>query len=86
MIKTRIVEDGGIGRYALLPHTSKRRTTNNLKIKNNQNCQKIELYGSPTTIELKKKHSSRLVVGVIPPTQESAPEGPNSLVDSGGRD
>ena len=28
--------------------------------KNNQNCQKIELYGSPTTKEL-KKHSSRQV-------------------------
>ena len=28
-------------------HSLKR--TRNLKIKNNQNCQKIELYGSPTT-------------------------------------
>ena len=45
-----------------LPHTTKRRTTN-LKTKINQNCQKIELYGSPTTKELKKKHSSRLVGG-----------------------
>ena len=42
------------------PCTTKRRTTN-LKTKNNQNCQKIELYGSPTSKELKKKHSSRLV-------------------------
>ena len=41
----------------------KRRTTN-LKTKNNQNCQKIELYGSLTTKELKNKHSSRLVGGV----------------------
>ena len=39
---------------------TKRRTTN-LKTKNNQNCQKIELCGSSTTKELKKKHSSRLV-------------------------
>ena len=31
--------------------------TTNLKTKNNQNCQKIKLYGSPTTKELKKKHS-----------------------------
>ena len=31
---------------------------------NNQNCQKIELYGSPTTKELKKKHSFTLVGGV----------------------
>ena len=46
------------------PHTTKRRTTTNLKTKNNQNCQKIELYGSLTTKELKKKHSSRLVGGV----------------------
>ena len=32
--------------------------------KNNQNCQKIKLYGSPTIKELKKKHSSRPVGGV----------------------
>ena len=44
------------------PHTTKRRATN-LKTKNNQNCQKIKLYGSPTTKELKKKHSSRPVGG-----------------------
>ena len=36
---------------------------NNLKTKNNQNCQKIELHGSLTTKEIKKKHSSRLVRG-----------------------
>ena len=41
----------------------------NNKFKNNnnnnkpQNCQKIELYGSPTTKEVKKKHSSRPVGG-----------------------
>ena len=46
------------------PCTTKRRTTTNLKTKNNQNCQKIELYGSPTIKELKKKHSSRPVGGV----------------------
>ena len=44
------------------PSTMKRRTTN-LKPKNSQNCQKIELYGSPTTKELKKKHSFRLLGG-----------------------
>ena len=43
------------------PHTTKRKTTTNLKNKNNQNCQKIELYGGPTTKELKKKHSTRSV-------------------------
>ena len=48
----------------MAPPTTKRRTTTNLKTKNNQNCQKIEMYGSPTTKKLKKKHSSRLVGGV----------------------
>ena len=35
----------------------------NLKAKNNQNRQKIKLYGSLVTKELKKKYSSRLVGG-----------------------
>ena len=43
----------------MILRTIKRRTTTNLKTKNNQSCQKIELYGKPTTKELKKKHSSR---------------------------
>ena len=46
------------------PHTAKRRTTTNLKTKENQNCQNIELYGNLTTKELKKKYSSRLAGGV----------------------
>ena len=54
-------QDGGVGRYTVPLHTTKRRTTTNLKTKNNQNCHKIKLYGSLTTKELKKKHSSRLV-------------------------
>ena len=47
------------------PRTTKRRTTTNIKTnkQNNQNCQKIELYGSLTTNELKKTHSSRRVGG-----------------------
>ena len=45
------------------PLTTKRRTRTNLKTKSNQNCQKIEVYGSLTTKEFKKKHSSRLVGG-----------------------
>ena len=57
-------QDACMGRYALLPCTTKRRTTTNLKTKSNQNCQKIKLCGSLTTKELKKKHSSRLVGGV----------------------
>ena len=46
------------------PCTTKRRTATNLKTKNNQNCQKIKLYRSPTTKDLKNKHSSRLI-GVV---------------------
>ena len=57
-------QDAGTSRYTLPPHTTKRRTTTNLKIKNNQNCQKIKLYRSLTTKELKKKHSPRPVGGV----------------------
>ena len=56
-------QNGGVGRYNLPPPTAKRRATTNLKTKSNQNSQKIELYGSPTTKELKTKHSSRLVGG-----------------------
>ena len=51
-------QDGGIGRYILLPCTTERRTTANLETKNNRYCQKIEMCGSATTKELKKKHSS----------------------------
>ena len=40
-----------------------KRTTRNLKTQNNQNCQKIKLYGSLITTDLKKKHSFRLVEG-----------------------
>ena len=36
----------------------------NLKTNDNLNCQKIELYGSPTTKDLKKPHSSRWVGGM----------------------
>ena len=54
-------QDGGIGRYPLPHHTTKRRT--NWKTKINQNCQKIKLYEILTTKELKKKHSSILVGG-----------------------
>ena len=56
-------QDGGLGRYTVPPCKTKRRTTN-LKTKSKQNCQKIELYGSLTTKELKKKHSPRLIGGV----------------------
>ena len=48
----------------MLPDTTKKRLTTKLKTKNNQNCQKIKLYGSLTTKKLKKKHSSRPVGGL----------------------
>ena len=54
-------QGGGIGTHTVPPPTTKRRTTN-FKTKN-KNCQKIELYGSPTTKELNKTHSSSLVGG-----------------------
>ena len=49
-----------VGRNMLPPFKTKRRTTTHLKTKNNQNSQEIELYGSLTTKELKKKHPFRL--------------------------
>ena len=52
-------QDGGISRRASPPCTTIKRITTNLKTKNSQNCQKIELCGSPTTKDLKKTHSSR---------------------------
>ena len=52
-----------VSRYTLLPHTTKRRKTN-FKTKNNKKFQKIELCGSLTIKDLKKKHSPRLVGGV----------------------
>ena len=55
-------QDRGVGRHTVPPHTTKRRTTTNLKTQNHQNCQKIKLYGSLTTKEL-KKHSFRPLGG-----------------------
>ena len=52
-IKGASSQDGGIGRFTWLTHTTKRRITTNLKLENNQNCQKFKLYGSPTTEKLK---------------------------------
>ena len=56
-------QDGGVSRYTLPPQTTKR-TTINLKTKNSQaELPENRTYGSPTTKELKKKHSSRQVEG-----------------------
>ena len=49
------MEDGGICRYTWPPRTTKRRTATNLKTKNDQNCQKIKLYGSLATKKLKEE-------------------------------
>ena len=43
---------------------NQKKDNNKFKNKNNQNCLQIKLYGSLTTKELKKKHSSRLVGGM----------------------
>ena len=59
------------------------------KNKNNENLQKIELYGSPTTKEIKKKHSSRPVGGVEKGSQvertrsKAMAGGPREVVDCG---
>ena len=54
-------QDGGIGRYTLLPHVTAKELQLNL---NAQNCQKIKVYASLTTKDLKKPHSSRQVGGM----------------------
>ena len=55
-------QDVGVGIQHCASSHSQRKDSNNLKT-NNQNWQKIELYGSPTTKEIKKKQPSRLVGG-----------------------
>ena len=74
-------QDGGIGGLILPPCTTIRRIPTNLKTKTNQNCQNIELYGSLTTKELKKKHSSRPVGGA----EMSSQLGEDSQQSSGWR-
>ena len=55
-------QDGGIGKHTVTLRTTKRRTTN-LKTKKQPELPKIELYGSLTTKELKKKQLTRPVGG-----------------------
>ena len=43
----------------MLPRTTKRRITTNLKSINNPKCQKVKLHGTLTTKELKKKLTSK---------------------------
>ena len=47
------------------PHTTTQKLKLNYKTTIAQNCQKIKLYGSPTTKELKKSHSFRRVGGKV---------------------
>ena len=42
---------------------NQKKDNNKFKNKKQTDCQKIELYGNPTTKKVKKKHSSRLVGG-----------------------
>ena len=62
-MRSNFGQDGGIGRNPLLPHTTKRRITTNIKSISNQKCQKIKLHETPTTKELKKQSTktTRLV-------------------------
>ena len=51
-----------VNRLHLLAHPQKESQLD-FKTKNTQNCQEIELYGSPTAKDLKKPHSCRRVGG-----------------------
>ena len=73
-IKGSSGQDGGVGRNPLLPCTTKRRITTNLKSISNQKRQKIKLHGTLTTKELKKKsiRTTRPVRrGLLRPTQKN---------------
>ena len=56
-------QDGGVGKCGLPPGTTTAKLQLNYRTNITQNCQKIELYGTLTTKELKKPHSSRRVGG-----------------------
>ena len=56
-------QDGGIGEHVLPPCTTKQKVQLDYKTNVTQNNQKIMLYGSLTTKELKKPHSSKQVEG-----------------------
>ena len=57
-------QDGGVSKHSLPPHTTTAKITTKLQNNYHPNHQKIKLYGSPTTKELKKSHPSRWVGGV----------------------
>ena len=56
-------QDGDVGKHTLPPHTTTEKITTRLQNKYHQKHQKIELYGSLTTKDLNKPHSSRWVGG-----------------------
>ena len=68
---------------------NQKKDNNFLKTRNNWNGQKIELHGSPTTKELKKKHSSRLVgaaetgSGAERTRSKAGAGGPSEVADCG---
>ena len=62
----------------MLPHTTKRRKTTNLKTTNNEECQKIKL----TTKEL-KKHPPRPVGGAEMGDREGQPSKEDTRQSSG---
>ena len=82
-------QDGGVGRHTVPPCTTKRRTTTNLKTKKQPELTEIKLYGSPTTKEIKKKYSSRLLGGAETGSWaershcKAAAGGPSEVVDCG---
>ena len=56
-------QDGGIDKHSSPPCTNTTKLQLNYRTIITQNCQKIELYGSGTTKELKKPHSPRWIGG-----------------------
>ena len=52
-------QDGSIGRYTVPPCSTKRRTTTNLKTKNNQNCQNNQGVKEETFIQTGRRGGDR---------------------------
>ena len=66
----------------MIPCTTKRKITTNLKSINNQKCQKMKLHGIPTTTELKKQ-SNILTKPVRPADGENPSQGGNPAGGAG---
>ena len=76
-------QDGGVGRHTVCLLAQPKEGQQQFKLKNNQNWQKIELYASPTTKEIKKKHSSRPVGGAERTRHKAAAVIPSEVADCG---